>query len=128
MTTAIDYFQTKLEFEIDPSDVREALDAGEKMVVIDARKQKAFEEAHIPGAINLPHRKMNANTTARLARDLLYVVYCDGIGCNASTKGCLQMARLGFKVKELIGGLEAWRLDGFATQTSSSENTTGCVC
>jgi rhodanese-related sulfurtransferase len=128
MSTTVDYFQTKLEFEIDPSDVKEALDAGAKIVVIDARKENAFAAAHIPGAVNLPHRKMNTNTTAQLAKDFLYVVYCDGIGCNASTKGCLQMAKLGFKVKELIGGLEAWKLDGFATHSSRSENATECAC
>ena len=64
---------------------------------------EAFAEGHIPGAVNFPHRTMNEDSTANLDRDALYVTYCDGIGCNASTKGALNMTRLGFRVKELDG-------------------------
>jgi rhodanese-related sulfurtransferase len=59
-----------------------------------------------------------------------YVCYCDGIGCNASTKGALNMAKLGFKVKELIGGIEWWKFDGYAT--AGAEKSDGlniqCLC
>lgn len=51
---------------------------------------------------------MSVETTANLPKDALVVVYCDGIGCNASTKGALKMLLLGFQVKELIGGLDWW--------------------
>jgi hypothetical protein len=53
-------------------------------VVIDARSRDAYIAGHIPGAVSFPHRDMNA---ARLDRSKVYVVYCDGIRCNASTKG-----------------------------------------
>jgi len=49
----------------------------------------------------------------------LIVTYCDGIGCNASTKGALDMAKLGFNVKELIGGLDWWKRDGHPTAGKS---------
>ena len=49
---------------------------------------------------------MNSETTARLDRGKVYVVYRDGIGCNASTKGAYKLARLGFRTKELLGGLD----------------------
>ena len=76
---------------------------------------------HIPGAINLPHRAMRAESVAAIDRTALVVTYCDGIGCNASTKGALAMTRLGFRVKELIGGLDWWKRDGHPT--SSGEAT-----
>ena len=56
---------------------------------------------------------MSAATTGELDRGSLFVVYCDGIGCNASTKGALNLVKLGFRVKELIGGLEWWKKDGY---------------
>ncbi|MYE89111.1 rhodanese-like domain-containing protein, partial [Candidatus Poribacteria bacterium] len=46
-----------------------------------------------------------------------YVTFCVGIGRNASTKGALNMARLGFRVKELMGGLDWWKRDGYPTET-----------
>ena len=55
-------------------------------------------------------------TTIQLDKSKLYVTYCDGIGCNASTKGALNMAKLGFNVKELLGGLDWWKRDGYETK------------
>lgn len=116
MHEQIKHYEDKLKYEMDPSDLRAALDAGEAVVVVDARRPEAFAREHIPGAVNLPHREMNETSARDLDRSTLYVVYCDGVGCNASTKGALNLARLGFQVRELIGGLEWWKLDGCATE------------
>jgi len=56
------------------------------------------------------------------------VTYCDGIGCNASTKGALNMARLGFKVRELIGGLDWWKRDGHPTERNALVTRDSSVC
>jgi rhodanese-related sulfurtransferase len=116
MEAQIKHYENKLAFEMDPSDLFDALNNGEKVIVIDARKAFGFEAEHIPTAINIPHREMTAETTKHLDKDVLYVTYCDGIGCNASTRGALTMAKLGFKVKELMGGIEWWKFDGYATE------------
>jgi rhodanese-related sulfurtransferase len=130
MNEQINHYQHKLSFEMDPSDLYTALNAGEKILALDARKPFGYEAEHIPGAINIPHRDMNEQSTQHLDRNVLYVVYCDGIGCNASTKGALNMARLGFKVKELIGGIEWWKFDGY--QTAGTKAVEGlkieCAC
>lgn len=115
MEEQIKFYENKLAFEMDPSDLFDALNNGEKVIAIDARKAFGFEAEHIPNAINIPHREMSSETTAHLDKEVLYVTYCDGIGCNASTKGALNMTKLGFKVKELIGGIEWWKFDGYAT-------------
>ena len=117
MKDHIQHYEDKLKYETDSWDLNEAIQNGENIVVIDARSPEAFAEGHIPGALNFPHRKMNEDSMADLDRDALYVTYCDGIGCNASTKGALNMARLGFNVKELMGGLDWWKRDGYPTET-----------
>jgi hypothetical protein len=38
---------------------------------------------------------------------------------NVSNKGAFRLGRLGFKVKELIGGLEHWKSDGFRTESGA---------
>ena len=116
MEEQIKYYESKLAYEMDPSDLFDALNNGEKVIALDARKAFGFAAEHIPSAINIPHREMSPETTAHLDKEILYVTYCDGIGCNASTKGALNMAKLGFKVKELIGGIEWWKFDGYATE------------
>src|SRR5688572_9412373 len=101
MDARIKYYENMLRFEMAPFDLFEALNNGEKVMALDARRSHGYEKEHIPGAINIPHRTMTPESAAHLDKDVLYVCYCDGIGCNASTKGALNMTRLGFKVKEL---------------------------
>jgi rhodanese-related sulfurtransferase len=73
---------------------------------------------------------MSIENTLHLDKTILYVTYCDGIGCNASTKGALNMTRLGFKVKELIGGLDWWKRDGYPTEGTKANpgNVIACGC
>lgn len=92
----LNFYQAKLEYETDSWDLSEALNNGEDIVVIDARSPEAYAEEHIPTSINIPHRTMSIETTNHLDKSKLYVTYCDGIGCNASTKGALNMTKLGF--------------------------------
>ena len=131
MEAQIKHYENKLAFEMDPSDLFDALNDGENVIVVDARKAFGFEAEHIPTAINIPHREMTVESTKHLDKDTLYVTYCDGIGCNASTKGALNMAKLGFKVKELIGGIEWWKLDGYTTEGTKGIQTglkVECAC
>lgn len=126
----IEFYQAKLEFEIDSWDLSDAINSGQDVVIVDARSKEAFDAEHLPGAISFPHQTMTSETTALLDRAKLYVTYCDGIGCNASTKGALRLATLGFAVKELLGGLDWWRRDGYETYGANARpgKTTRCAC
>jgi rhodanese-related sulfurtransferase len=130
MSVQSDFFKAKLENETDPSDLKESVSRGEPIVIIDARTAEAYESEHIPGAVNFPHRTMNAESTAKLDKSRIYVTYCDGIGCNASTKGAFKLSELGFKVKELMGGIDWWKRDGYETHgaKSTSGKDLSCSC
>ena len=128
MNDQIEFFESKLRFEIDAFDLFTALNAGAKIVVIDTRKKEGYENEHIPGALSVPHAEMNEATTRDLDRELLYVTYCQGIECNGSTKGALNMSKLGFQVKELIGGIASWKLDEFATEGTSGQKGLAIEC
>jgi rhodanese-related sulfurtransferase len=123
-----DFFESKLRFEIDAFDLFTALSAGEKIVVIDTRKREAYKTEHIPGALSMPHHEINETTLADFDRDVLYVTYCQGIECNGSTKGALNMSRHGFRVKELVGGIAGWKLDSFATDGTNAEEGLAIEC
>ena len=126
----LNYYQSRLAYETDSADLCEALGNGEPIVVVDGRAASAYAHQHIPDAISLPHREISADTTGSLDRSKLYVCYCDGIGCNASTKTALNLLQLGFQVRELIGGLDWWKRDGYPTHLSEAgvrvEITCGC--
>ena len=112
------HFRDKLAFETDAWDLNEMLNEHANVVVIDARSKAAYAHEHIPQAISFPYREITPESTQPLDRNATYVTYCDGIGCNASTKGALKLAELGFHVKELIGGIDWWKRDGYPTECS----------
>lgn len=131
-----DFMAAKLAFHTDAWDVAEDLKHGiDDIVVVDARSRAAYARGHIPGAISFPHREIAPERTRDLDPRKTYVVYCDGIGCNASTKGAYRLAALGFRVKELLGGLDFWLRDGHPVargedsgQMTAARSGVACGC
>ncbi|WP_027345884.1 rhodanese-like domain-containing protein [Hamadaea tsunoensis] len=110
------HFAGKLAFETDVSDVHADLDAGVPgVVVVDTRSIDGWEQGHLPGAIHLPTGEIADRAPAEIPRDSVVVTYCWGPGCNGSTRAALAFARLGYAVKEMIGGYEYWVREGFPT-------------
>jgi rhodanese-related sulfurtransferase len=124
----LNHYQRKLAYETDSWDLYLALKDGKPVTVVDGRSSEAYAHEHIPGAINLPHKELCFNVTQDLDKSRLYVCYCDGIGCNASTKTAMKLMTLGFEVRELLGGLDWWKRDGYATEGSFSRPGTLVVC
>jgi rhodanese-related sulfurtransferase len=60
------------------SDVQRLMDEGAQIVeVLPAHE---YEEEHLPGAVSIPLKKLDAQTTAGLDRRIPIVVYCwDGL-------------------------------------------------
>jgi rhodanese-related sulfurtransferase len=118
--TARRHYAAKLAVETDPSDVNHDLGAGVLgLVVADMRPLEAYAEGHVAGAVSLPYRSLDEESTAHLARDALYVVYCWDPGCNAGAKGAQRLSELGFRVKEMVGGFEYWKRNGYPIETGS---------
>ena len=107
-----EYLHSKLSFYTDAADVAADLQNGvTSIVIIDTRSAEYYVRGHVPGAVSFPHKLMTAESTRELSKDVVYVTYCDGIGCNGSTQGAYKLAKLGFHVKEMIGGLDFWIRD-----------------
>jgi rhodanese-related sulfurtransferase len=67
----------------------------------------------VPGAVSLPHRRINERNLSAWAGDTLFVVYCSGPHCNGADRAALAVARLGRPVKKMIGGVTGWQDEGF---------------
>jgi phage shock protein E len=44
--------------------------------LVEVLPEAEYEEAHLPGAVNIPLKQLDATTAAVLDRDLPVVVYC----------------------------------------------------
>ena len=112
-----EHFLSRLAFETDPSDVyTDIQNKVSSIIVVDARTPEAYAKGHVPGAINLPWRKIDSSSTATLPKDKVLITYCDGVFCNASTKAAARLATLGFRVKEMLDGMSGWRTEGYPVE------------
>jgi rhodanese-related sulfurtransferase len=109
------HYSRRLTFETDCWDVHDAMRTqAADFVLLDVRGPKLYEAAHVPGAVNLPHGKMTVSRMAEWPIDKLFVVYCAGPHCNGTDRAALRLARLGRKVKVMIGGMTGWGDEGFS--------------
>jgi rhodanese-related sulfurtransferase len=117
---ALAHYQRLLSLETDCWDVRAALAGGNPgFVLLDVRGPQAFETGHVPGAVNLPHARIDERNLAPYPAGALFVVYCNGPHCNGADRAAVRLARLGRKVKKMIGGVEGWKDEGFTLSVTS---------
>lgn len=60
------------------ADVRRLLKDGAQLVDVLAADE--FEQDHLPGAVNIPLKQLNAASAARLDRNRPVLVYCNDFG------------------------------------------------
>ena len=56
------------------NEVRRLVEEGAQLV--DVLPRDEYEDEHLPGAINIPLKELDRETTARLRRDAPVIVYC----------------------------------------------------
>jgi rhodanese-related sulfurtransferase len=98
---------------VSPAQVRCALLLREEIALLDLRHEAAFATGHPLFAANMAADRIAIEAAARLPRkDVPIVVYDAGEGLVASARD--RFAALGYtNVRELDGGLEAWRAAGY---------------
>ncbi|MEV4167721.1 rhodanese-like domain-containing protein [Nonomuraea sp. NPDC049709] len=117
---AVAHFAARLSFETDVSDVAADLAAATPgLVVVDSRSRESWDQGHVQGAVHLPTAEIAARAATTVPADAMVVTYCWGPGCNGATRAALEFARLGYRVKEMIGGFEYWAREGFPVETAS---------
>jgi rhodanese-related sulfurtransferase len=124
---AATHFALRLAYETDPADVWTDMQQGTaRFVLVDARSRHAYEQAHIPGAMSIPHAELEAESARELLAERgadLFVTYCWRASCNAATKAAAKMAAFGLPVKEMLGGIDGWRAERLPVVTGPEEGS-----
>ncbi|HWU28383.1 MAG TPA: rhodanese-like domain-containing protein [Microbacterium sp.] len=110
------YFEAKLAHETDASDLYAALKAGEQVTVVDVRSDEAWAQGRVCGAVHMHYREIAERAPQEIPAGSEVVVYCWSPGCNAGAKGALEFAKLGYAVREMIGGFEYWVREGYPVE------------
>ncbi|GAT73476.1 rhodanese-related sulfurtransferase [Microbacterium sp. HM58-2] len=116
MIDRADYYAAKLAYETDASDVHAARKAGERIFVVDVRSDEAWAQGRVAGAVHMHYSEIATRAPQEIPADAAVVVYCWSPGCNAGAKGALEFARLGYDVREMIGGFEYWVREGYPVE------------
>ena len=77
--------------------------------IIDVRSIEKFNDSHIPFAKNIPKDELLRNYNKYLNKREVYYIYCQ-YG-KTSLRICVFLTRMGYNVKNLIGGYESWLLE-----------------
>lgn len=114
---ALAHFSAAFAFETDCWDVHHAMSSGEQdFVLLDVRGSEKYAAGHVPGAVDLGHRKIIGSKMAEYPEGTVFVVYCAGPHCNGAARGAIRLARLGRPVKLMTGGITGWIDEGFALE------------
>lgn len=95
--------------DLTPKELRQRLDAGEPLVLIDVREPAEWQIGHIEGARHLPMARVQAEAST-LDPAAETVVYCHHGSRSATVADWLR--RSGFeRVHNLAGGIDQWSVD-----------------
>lgn len=95
--------------EIEPAALKQRLDRGDHLQILDVREPEEISIASFPGAIEIPMGEVPSRL-AGLDPGAEFVVVCHhGI---RSAQVAIYLARAGFvRVSNLTGGIDAWALE-----------------
>ena len=90
--------------------LKAALDRREPLVLLEALPPMYFEDAHLPGARNVPHDQVDELAASLIpSKDTQVVVYCANLPCQNSVIAAKRLAQLGYtNVREYAEGKQDW--------------------
>lgn len=101
-------------------ELAQAIDEG-GVTVVEALPPMYFADAHLPGAVNLPHDRVRELAPALLPdRDAAIVVYCANTPCQNSGIATRELIAMGYRdVREYAEGKQDWIEAGLPVETGA---------
>ena len=108
--TVLNYFRTKQAAYASPMAVARALKSGAEsaVVVVDVRNPVSPILTTVEGAIWIPEAQIKDRMN-ELPKDKTLVLVCWYTWCSLDTSAAIPLLENGFQVKELNGGIAAWK-------------------
>lgn len=96
---------------INAQQLKQRLDAGEHITLVNAMEENRFRAKHIPGSLNL-YRKEDIEKCLKKEDDI--VVYCTDLPCNKSILLYQLLEAMGYQhICRFAGGLLEWENAGY---------------
>ena len=111
--------------EITREELAAKLDRSEEVVMVETLGPKYYEEAHLLGAINIPHTEVDALAPEMLPdKSAQVVVYCSNRACQNSPQAARRLDALGYEsVYDYEAGKQDWIEAGLPTESGAAKVT-----
>jgi rhodanese-related sulfurtransferase/DNA-binding transcriptional ArsR family regulator len=86
-----------------------------RLLILDVRPRGEYGAGHIPGALSVPLADLDA-LWPRLPHNRDWIAYSGGPQRDHADEAVAALGRRGFSARRLLGGLPAWRAEGFAVE------------
>ena len=100
---------------VDVAEICAQVRAGRPLVFVDVREPEEFAEEHLPAAVSMPIREMQARAGAELDGEALLVPYC--LKDFRGFEGARRLKQLGFERVRVMRhlGINGWKAAGLPT-------------
>jgi rhodanese-related sulfurtransferase len=107
--------------EISREELRAKMDRGEGVILVETLGPRYYEDAHLPGAINIPHTEVDELAPKLLPdKSAEIVVYCSNRACQNSPQAACRLDALGYEnVYDYEGGKQDWIEAGLPTESGA---------
>ena len=99
--------------------LKATLDRGERVTIVEALPEPYYRKAHLPGALNLPHDRVDELAPALLPdKTAAIVVYCANLPCENSSIAAQRLTEIGYTdVRDYAEGKQDWIDAGLPTES-----------
>lgn len=101
--------------------VKQKVENGDDVVVVNALSSKSFAAKHIPGSISIPAGEVKDTAKQVLADpNQTIIVHCSNKNCSASTNAVQALEEMGYaNVYDFETGLTGWLREAFTLSKAS---------
>jgi rhodanese-related sulfurtransferase len=119
MMVALVHLATRI---VDVKAVKELRDRGAQLVEVLPLEE--YEELHLPGAVHLPLKELDAERARQLDKARPVIVYCWDALCDMSPRAAARLEQLGYDVYDYALSKVDWMAHGLPMEGTAAERPT----
>lgn len=103
--------------------IQAALDTNETVTLVEALPASYYDEAHLPGALQINHDEVDAKASILLPdKSAKIIVYCSNAACTNSGIAAHRLNQLGYSnVFKYVEGKQDWIGEGLPVEKTPKE-------
>jgi rhodanese-related sulfurtransferase len=104
---------------ISTEELRVLMQSGTKFLLVDVLPKIMYDEAHIPGSVNIPFSSIRTTPNLPQDKNRLLIFYCMGVACIYSSKAAYAAHEIGYRnLRVYREGIVGWQRAGLPVEST----------